>query len=222
MADYHTDNAVFLVYKDWESLFDSLDSNEEAGELIKALFAFAKRGEIAEFSGALKMAFIFMSQQLERDGLKWEETCNRRSESGKKGGRPAKAKESKKTNCFLEKQNKAKEADTDTDTEKDTDTVTDKDTVKSQKHKFGEFNHVRLTEDEYSRLCEDYGKDTADYYIKKVDEYCEMKGKTYKNFNLAIRNTFMARDNIRKVERPSDKPDEELSVQEQIFRKLRC
>ena len=222
MADYHTDNAVFLVYKDWESLFDSLDSNEEAGELIKALFAFAKRGEIAEFSGALKMVFIFMSQQLERDGLKWEETCNRRSESGKKGGRPAKAKESKKTNCFLEKQNKAKEADTDTDTEKDTDTVTDKDTVKSQKHKFGEFNHVRLTEDEYSRLCEDYGKDTADYYIKKVDEYCEMKGKTYKNFNLAIRNTFMARDNIRKVERPSDKPDEELSVQEQIFRKLRC
>ena len=222
MADYHTDNAVFLVYKDWESLFDSLDSNEEAGELIKALFAFAKRGEIAEFSGALKMAFIFMSQQLERDGLKWEETCNRRSESGKKGGRPAKAKESKKTNCFLEKQNKAKAADTDTDTEKDTDTVTDKDTVKSQKHKFGEFNHVRLTEDEYSRLCEDYGKDTADYYIKKVDEYCEMKGKTYKNFNLAIRNTFMARDNIRKVERPSDKPDEELSVQEQIFRKLRC
>ena len=126
MADYHTDNAVFLVYKDWETLFDTLDSNEEAGELIKALFAFAKRGEIAEFSGALKMAFIFMSQQLERDGHKWEETCNSRSEAGKKGGRPSKQKESKKTNCFSEKQNKAKEADTDTDTV--TDTVTDTDT----------------------------------------------------------------------------------------------
>ena len=125
MADYHKDNAVFLVYKDWETLFDTLDSKEEAGELIKALFAFAKRGEIAEFSGALKMAFIFMSQQLDRDGHKWEETCLSRSEAGRKGGRPSKAKESKKTNCFSENQNKAKEADTDTEKDTDTDTVTD-------------------------------------------------------------------------------------------------
>ena len=78
MADYHTDNAVFLVYKDWETLFDSLDSNEEAGELIKALFAFAKRGEIAEFSGALKMAFIIMSRQLDKDGIKWQEKCEKK------------------------------------------------------------------------------------------------------------------------------------------------
>lgn len=84
MADYHTDNAVFLVYKDWETLFDSLDSNEEAGELIKALFAFAKRGEIAEFSGALKMAFIIMSRQLDKDGTKWEEKCDKNAENIKK------------------------------------------------------------------------------------------------------------------------------------------
>ena len=132
MADYHKDNAVFLVYKDWETLFDTLDSNEEAGELIKALFAFAKRGEIAEFSGALKMAFIFMSQQLDRDGHKWEETCLSRSEAGRKGGRPSKAKESKKTNCFSENQKKAKEADTDTDTDTDTVTDTEKD-IKADK-----------------------------------------------------------------------------------------
>lgn len=72
MSDYHEDNASFLIYKEWEELFESLDSMEEAGELIMALFAFAKRGEIAEFRGALKMAFIMMSNQLERDGVKWE------------------------------------------------------------------------------------------------------------------------------------------------------
>ena len=93
MADYHTDNTVFLVYKDWETLFDSLDSNEEAGELIKALFAFAKRGEIAEFSGALKMAFIIMSRQIEKDGEKWETKCERNSENGAKGGRPRKKRD---------------------------------------------------------------------------------------------------------------------------------
>lgn len=198
MADYHTDNAVFLVYKDWESLFDSLDSNEEAGELIKALFAFAKRGEIAEFSGALKMAFIFMSQQLERDGLKWEETCNKRSESGKKGGRPAKAKESKKTNCFLEKQKKAKEADTDTvtDTEKDTDTVTDKDTVingddKSSPTPTNQKRFVKPSLDEVKAYCQERGNSIdAERFI----DYYESTGwkvggkAAMKDWKAAVRN----------------------------------
>lgn len=68
---------------------------------------------------------------------------------------------------------------------------------KPQKHKFGEFNHVLLTDAEYTKLCDDYGKEVADKYIQKVDDYCEMKGKSYKNYNLAIRNTFMNRDNVK-------------------------
>ena len=98
-------------------------------------------------------------------------------------------------------------------------------TPKPTKHRHGTFNHVLLTDDEYSKLITDYGKDIADRYIQKVDDYCEMKGKSYKNYNLAIRNTFMARDGIRTrtPERDiSQIPDEQLSVQEQILKKLRC
>lgn len=83
----------------------------------------------------------------------------------------------------------------------------DKDSIdsgKPQKHKHGEFNHVLLTDDEYSRLCIDYGPATADLYITKVDEYCEQSGKRYKNYNLAIRNTFMARDNVKPVKVNTD------------------
>ena len=83
----------------------------------------------------------------------------------------------------------------------------DKDSIdsgKPQKHKHGEFNHVLLTDDEYSRLCDDYGPATAELYIKKVDEYCELSGKRYKNYNLAIRNTFMARDNVKPVKVNTD------------------
>lgn len=123
MADYHTDNAVFLMYKDWETLFDSLDSNEEAGELIRALFAFAKRGEIAEFSGALKMAFIIMSRQIEKDGEKWEGVCEKNARNGAKGGRPKKPEEpteTQKTERFSEKPKKAdKDKDKEEDKEKD-------------------------------------------------------------------------------------------------------
>ena len=104
-----------------------------------------------------------------------------------------------------------------TDTVPDTDTVPETETVpetvpetenrdrymcgKPQKHKHGEFKHVLLTDDEYSRLCDDYGPATADLYIKKVDEYCEQSGKRYKNYNLAIRNTFMGRDNVKPIHR---------------------
>ena len=67
---------------------------------------------------------------------------------------------------------------------------------KPQKHKHGEFKHVLLTDDEYSRLISDYGKETTEKYIKKVDEYCEQSGKRYQNYNLAIRNTFMSKDGV--------------------------
>ena len=106
MASYHEDNASFLMYKEWEELFESLDSMEEAGELIMALFAFAKRGEIAEFRGALKMAFIMMSNQLDRDGVKWERNREKNIENGKKGGRPRKIEIEEKTEGLFEETEK--------------------------------------------------------------------------------------------------------------------
>ena len=75
---------------------------------------------------------------------------------------------------------------------------------KNQKHKHGEYKHVLLSDDEYSRLISDYGKETAEEYIRKVDEYCQMKGKSYKDYNLAIRNTFMKRDGVIPTKKNSD------------------
>lgn len=127
MADYHEDNASFMVYKDWEQLFESLENMEEAGELIMALFAFAKRGEIAEFKGALKMAFVVMSNQLERDGVKWERTCERRKAGGFKGGRPPKPKGSDENQEDTEKTLRFSEKPLEPDKDKDKDKVKDKD-----------------------------------------------------------------------------------------------
>lgn len=55
-------------------------------------------------------------------------------------------------------------------------------------HKYGEYNHVRLTDEQYSKLVEDLGEIKVKDYIKKVDEYCEQSGKSYKNYSLTIRN----------------------------------
>lgn len=59
---------------------------------------------------------------------------------------------------------------------------------KAERHKYGEYNHVLLTDEQLKKLNEDFGNDTVALYIRKVDEYCQQTGKTYKDYNLTIRN----------------------------------
>lgn len=61
------------------------------------------------------------------------------------------------------------------------------DTSKPVKHKYGEFKHVLLTDDEKERLITDFGQDIFDKCIVKLDEYIEMKGYKARNHNLCIR-----------------------------------
>lgn len=64
-----------------------------------------------------------------------------------------------------------------------------KDNIKESirtKKKYGQYNHVLLTDDEYRKLQEDFGT-RADEAITYLDEYCEMKGAKYKSHYLAIR-----------------------------------
>ena len=67
--NFHTDNKAFMLYKDWEDIFQALDSSEEIGELVMALFAYAKRGETPKLSGGAKIAFLMMRAAIERDGM---------------------------------------------------------------------------------------------------------------------------------------------------------
>ena len=58
---------------------------------------------------------------------------------------------------------------------------------KPTKHKFGEYHHVLLTEDEYERLKDLYGGyKQVEEHIKILDEYIETSGKKYKNHCLVI------------------------------------
>lgn len=80
--NYITDKNSFIVYKDWEDYLKRF-SDEDAGRLFKALFAFACRGEDTKLDGALDMLFAVMKHTIERDGKKWEEVCAARSHSKK-------------------------------------------------------------------------------------------------------------------------------------------
>lgn len=59
---------------------------------------------------------------------------------------------------------------------------------KKIKHKYGIYSHVTLTDEEYQRLIDDYGEPSVLAGIKNVDEYCQKKGKSYKDYNLVLRD----------------------------------
>lgn len=120
----------FLLYVDRLEVLDEM-TDEDAGKLFKAIRDYVKDGSTPERGTLVSIAFRALKPALDSDSEKYHLMCLRRSEAGKKGGRPKKqtkakkanafeekANESKKSNCFSEK---AKKADTDTDTDTDTD-----------------------------------------------------------------------------------------------------
>lgn len=78
------DKNSFLIYLDYQEQFELL-TDEQAGQLIKAIIKYEKTGEIPELDGMIKMAFSFIKTQLDRDREKWQEEKQKRSEAGKRG-----------------------------------------------------------------------------------------------------------------------------------------
>lgn len=86
---------------------------------------------------------------------------------------------------------------------------------KPPKKSFGEYQHIRLTQEQFDKLCDDYSEATIHEYIQRMDEWLQLNGKKpYKDFNLALRN-WLNRDNVKKrseknesIFRSSDPDDE--------------
>lgn len=58
---------------------------------------------------------------------------------------------------------------------------------KNIKHKYGEYNNVKLTDEERDKLFAEYGEAETLKAIKFLDEYIVMKGDKYKSHYMAMR-----------------------------------
>ena len=203
----------FVAYTDWSDYFEDL-TDEELGQLTKALFLYASEGEEPSFTGAQRVIFRMMKNCLDRDAEKWRETCRKRSESGTKGAYAkaekmktnalanasfAKTDEANPANADFAKTDVANLADTVTDTVTDTDTVTESESETETETerlaasplplpgKYGSYENILLTEEEYTHLCGEFSKETADRAIEEMSEYCASSGKDYKSYPAALR-----------------------------------
>lgn len=122
---------------------------------------------------------------------------NRRYENGKRGGKP-KAKDTKpepsqnqivtkskpKPNQTVTKQ-EPNQNQAVTKPEPNVNVHVNVHVKENEKHIYGQYKHVRLTDKEYESLKKDYPN--ADELIKTLDEAKEMKGYTYKSDYMAIK-----------------------------------
>jgi hypothetical protein len=103
------DKKSFILYCDQQGVFNMLP-DEQAGKLIKHIFAYVNDEDPEADELLLSIAFESIKTQLKRDLKKYENYIDKQKENGKKGGRPKTQPfldETQKTQAFFSKPKKA-------------------------------------------------------------------------------------------------------------------
>lgn len=103
------DKKSFILYCDQQGVFNMLP-DEQAGKLIKHIFAYVNDENPESEDLLLTIAFEAIKTQLKRDLKKYESYIDKQKENGKKGGRPKTQPflyETQKTQAFFQKPKKA-------------------------------------------------------------------------------------------------------------------
>ena len=133
MSERKARDSFILHIDDFEDI-DKL-KNPEVGKLLRAILAYATGQDIPTMGVQASTMFGYIRRHMERDMLKYEETCAKRAAAGRRGGRPRKQgtenqEEAKKANGFFDKQKTPDiEPDPDTDIDPDIDPEPDPDVV---------------------------------------------------------------------------------------------
>ena len=101
-----SDKKSFVLYCDIGQHL-ALLSDEEAGQLFKALVRYADTGEQSELPPMAGMAFSFISAQIDRDSQKWKDIREKRKQAGKIGGSK---KQANQASALSAKQEQTKQA----------------------------------------------------------------------------------------------------------------
>lgn len=94
---------TFLFYADWLNVIRDLPSEVQL-EVYQAIAEYAIYDNLIELKPLAKVAFGFIKQTIDRDTKKYISISEKRSEAGKRGGRPLKNNELEESNEKQKKQ----------------------------------------------------------------------------------------------------------------------
>lgn len=98
----------FILYTSYYALIEGL-TDEQLGQLTRAIFLYARDGETISLEPVVRMAFGFIVDDMKRNKAKYEEKVERWRANGKKGGRPRKNQEDKQKPIGLDKNQEVSE-----------------------------------------------------------------------------------------------------------------
>lgn len=96
----------FVAYSDWRDTFNEL-TDEDAGKLIKHIFAYVNDEDPTSDSVVVKAVFAQIKNTLKRDLQKWEKQIKQRSEAGKKSAEVRATKSNERSTTANERQRKS-------------------------------------------------------------------------------------------------------------------
>lgn len=101
-------NDSFILYTSYYALIEGL-TDEQLGQLTRAIFLYARDGETISLEPVVRMAFGFIVDDMKRNKAKYEDKVERWRANGKKGGRPRKNQEDKQKPIGLDKNQEVSE-----------------------------------------------------------------------------------------------------------------
>lgn len=111
----------FILYLEQKEIFEMLE-DEEAGQLIKAIFEYEKTGEIPKLDKSIKIAFIPIKSVLDRNKEKYQKVVERNKQNiGKRWNR----EDTKNTTDKIGKKKNTKNTDNDNEHDNEHDSVND-------------------------------------------------------------------------------------------------
>ena len=191
---------VLIPYK-FLPIFETLQKQgmtQQATELIVAIIKFDMNGDEPKFSDTC-VSLVWESvikPQLAENKQKYQEVSKARSEAVSTRYKQEITNATNEYKCSNSNQMNGKNTiatDIDYDVDIDIDNDIDSDLKekinkkeKPQKHKYGQYQNVLLSDDELAKLKTEFPADWEER-IERVSEYCASKGVTYKNYLATIR-----------------------------------
>ena len=193
----------------FRSFYEAIQQLPEADRLsvYEAIFEYSLNNAEIQLSGTPAAVFTLLKPILDKS--------KRKAESGRKGGKQTTSKQvandkqtKSKPQAIKDKGINIKDKGQGIEDKEESDTLPPAadppPSPKKEKpsfHTYGEYEHVRLTDEQYNRLVSDFGETITADYIKRCDEYIQQTGKKYKDHSLTIRN-WIGKDRAAKPQPP--------------------
>lgn len=194
-------NDSFILYTSDYQLIEGL-TDEQLGQLTRALFTYARDGEVINLEPVVRMAFVFIKDKIDRNQAKYQKKCERNRENIRKRWNKSNTNDTKEneripnnTNVYERIPNNTtrylsdSESDSDSDVSKETDNILEP-SKEASMQSFSEKNVCAASEPQKSSEKKKSKKSEIDYVAIK-DYWNEQHDKT----NSAMRRLTLMTDN---------------------------